>query len=257
MKRSASWCVSGFLAAALVVLASGCHEEDSFVVNTAFGSSRLSARPAAPNALSTEKGVIWLTDTGTSGLVYVPESYQAGTPAPLVLLLHGAGELPESMLKRFRASADTAGALLLIPKSQEESWDMLIGKYGPDRDFIDDKLKQVFSRFSVDPARVGIGGFSDGATYALSLGLSNGDVFQHIAAFSAGFVAPSELVGKPRVYMSHGTRDPVLSFDTSGKYIEYQLTNEKYSVEFHAFDGKHELPADIAAEGFTFLVSDS
>ncbi|MBU8896715.1 hypothetical protein DRW03_16820 [Corallococcus sp. H22C18031201] len=256
MKRSASWCVNGFLAA-LVVLASSCHDEDSSLVNTAFGSSRLSVRPAATEALSTAKGVIPLTDSGLTGLLYVPESYQAGTPAPLLVLLHGAGELPADMLQRFRASADTAGALLLIPKSQDDSWDMLLGKYGPDRDFIDEKLKQVFSRFSVDPARVGIGGFSDGATYALSLGLSNGDVFQHIAAFSAGFVAPSVLVGKPRVYMSHGTRDTVLSFDTCGKYIEYQLTNEKYSVEFHAFDGKHELPPDIAAAGFAFLTSDS
>jgi predicted esterase len=34
---------------------------------------------------------------------------------------------------------------------------------------------------AIDPARVAIGGFSDGATYALSLGLINGDLFKRVA----------------------------------------------------------------------------
>jgi len=51
---------------------------------------------------------------------------------------------------------------------------------------------------------VAIQGFSDGASYALSLGLTNGDLFTHVIAFSPGFAAPAEQRGRPRIYVSHG-----------------------------------------------------
>jgi poly(3-hydroxybutyrate) depolymerase len=43
---------------------------------------------------------------------------------------------------------------------------------------------------TVDPQRICVSGFSDGASYALSLGLANGDLFTHVAAFSPGFMRP-------------------------------------------------------------------
>ncbi len=51
----------------------------------------------------------------------------------------------------------------------------------------------------MDAGRVGIGGFSDGASYALSLGLTNGDLFTHVLAFSPGFMRPASQVGRPKV----------------------------------------------------------
>jgi predicted esterase len=68
------------------------------------------------------------------------------------------------------------------------------GSYGPDVDFINRSLQYVFDRYTVDPARLGIAGFSDGASYALSLGLPNGDLFSHIIAFSPGFMRPPSVV---------------------------------------------------------------
>jgi phospholipase/carboxylesterase len=35
---------------------------------------------------------------------------------------------------------------------------------------------------------VALGGFSDGASYALSLDLTNGDLFASLIAFSPGFI---------------------------------------------------------------------
>jgi predicted esterase len=68
------------------------------------------------------------------------------------------------------------------------------GSYGPDVDFINRSMSYVFDRYAVDPARLGIAGFSDGASYALSLGLPNGDLFSHIIAFSPGFMRPFTVV---------------------------------------------------------------
>jgi predicted esterase len=40
-------------------------------------------------------------------------------------------------------------------------------------------------------------GFSDGASYALSLGLANGDLFTHVLGFSPGFMRVPRHVGRP------------------------------------------------------------
>lgn len=79
-----------------------------------------------------------------------------------------------------------------------------------ERGLSDEALAHTFEHYTVDPSRVAIGGFSDGASYALSLGLGNGDLFRHIIAFSPGFAVPPRQLGSPRIFMSHGTKDRVL-----------------------------------------------
>lgn len=48
-------------------------------------------------------------------------------------------------------------------------------------------LSAVFDRHGVDPARVATGGFSDRASYALSLGLADGHLAKRLLALSPGF----------------------------------------------------------------------
>ena len=84
---------------------------------------------------------------------------------------------------------------------------MLVGGYGPDIEFIDRALEWVFDRLALDTRRLAITGFSDGASYSLSLGLTNGDLFTRVIAFSPGFMVPARRRGKPPVFVSHGTHD--------------------------------------------------
>ncbi|MFN2533069.1 MAG: phospholipase, partial [Pyrinomonadaceae bacterium] len=77
---------------------------------------------------------------------------------------------------------------MLAPNSRETTWDAIGGDFGPDVDFLNRALERVFEIAPIDAARVAIGGFSDGATYAISLGLINGDFFNSVVAFSPGFV---------------------------------------------------------------------
>ena len=65
---------------------------------------------------------------------------------------------------------------------------------------MDQALAETLQRLPVDPACLAIGGFSDGASYAVSLGLTNGDLFSHVLAFSPGFAAPARRRGRPRVF---------------------------------------------------------
>jgi phospholipase/carboxylesterase len=97
--------------------------------------------------------------------LYVPTTYRADRPAPLVLLLHGAGGHARQGLDLLRSLADAAGLLLLAPASRDHTWDLLVDRRdGPDAAMIERALEQTFSRYAIDPVRLAIGGFSDGAS---------------------------------------------------------------------------------------------
>lgn len=209
---------------------------------------RLSARPAPPDSPG-EPGLHALaTRGGRDALLYVPASVRWDTPAPLAVLLHGAGGQAGHGLDLLRGHADAAGLILLAPASRGRTWDVIGGGYGPDVSALDAALAHVFGHHAIDPTRLGGGGFSDGASYALSLGLTNGDLFSHLIAFSPGFSAPAGGTGRPRVYVSHGTRDAVLPIDRCSRRIVPQLQRAGYDVTYREFDGPHAVPPDIALE---------
>lgn len=174
-------------------------------------------------------------------------------PLPLIVILHGAGQSAEWMLGRVASQADEAGVAVLSPYSRDYSWDAVHGSFGPDVNFINRALERVFDSVSIDPTRIAIGGFSDGATYAISLGLINGDIFNRVIAFSPGFVIDGSTNGKPLIFISHGTEDPILPIDRCGRRIVRGLTQRGYSVIFREFEGKHEVPANIAQEAMEWL----
>src|ERR687898_2241585 len=189
-------------------------------------------------------------------LLYVPTGYRLGNLAPLVVLLHGAGANSRDIMPSLRDLADAAGLILLAPTSREYTWDVIVGGYGPDVEGIDRVLESVFSRYAVDPGRIAVGGFSDGASYALSLGITNGDLFGHVLAFSPGFMAPADQRGEPRIFISHGMKDQVLAIDRTSRRIVPQLTRAGYDVQYREFDGPHTVPSEIAREALDWLVSE-
>ncbi len=120
--------------------------------------------------------------------------------------------------------------------------------------YCDRALAYAFAHCNVDPNCISTGGISDGASYALSLGVMNGDLFDSIVAWSPGFIAPIEPVGKPRVFLSHGTQDVILPIDKCGRPIAIGLHNNGYQVEYIEFDGGHEMPDEIIRASFSWLV---
>ncbi len=215
---------------------------------------RLTAQPVQPGMEAAPTGLHQLDlDGPRDGLLYVPASYRADRPAPLVLTLHGAGGDARSSLAPLQLVANMTGLLLLAPDSRRQTWDIIMGGYGPDVTFIDRALEQIFSRYAVDPTHLAIGGFSDGASYALSLGLTNGDLFTHIIAFSPGFMAPARREGSPHIFVSHGTRDAVLPIEKCSRRLVPQLKREGYDVLYREFDGPHTVPIPIVREAWNWF----
>ena len=171
-------------------------------------TARLLARPGTPSGPPQQPGLQELhLERRRDGLLYIPEGYKADRPAPLVVMFHGAGGKARRAVDALRKLADSAGLILLAIDSRGQTWDVIQGGYGPDVAFLDRALELTFSRCAVDPARIAANGFSDGASYALSLGVTNGDLFTHVIAFSPGFLAPTRQLGMPKIFISHGMWD--------------------------------------------------
>lgn len=179
----------------------------------------------------------------------------SGEPLPLFVLLHGAGGSGDGLLRRIASAADEAGVAVLAPDSRDSTWDAIRESFGPDVAFVDRALARVFETVAVDPARISVGGFSDGATYALALGLINGDLFRRVVAFSPGFVIDGTRHGAPRFFISHGKADRILPIDRCSRVIVPQLQRRGYDVTFKEFEGGHQVPADIASDAMRWVAT--
>ena len=219
-------------------------------IGSASGRGRLLVRPGpSPSYATASTGLRSLgLGSGRDGLLYVPAGYGAGENAPLALTLHGAGGDARSGMSHFLRLADEAGVILLAPESRGRTWDVLVGRYGPDVEFIDRALEWAFERLALDTRRLAMTGFSDGASYALSLGLTNGDLFTHLIAFTPGFMASAQRRGKPPIFVSHGTRDGVLPIEWCSRRIVPRLRRAGYDVTYREFDGGHTVPPEIALD---------
>jgi phospholipase/carboxylesterase len=222
-------------------------------------SGLLAARPGAPSSnRSNAVGLQSLRLGGQrDGLLYVPAGYRPDRLAPFALILHGAGADARAGLEPLLTMADRTDTILLAPDSRETTWDVVLDWYGPDVMFIDDALARVFERYAIDPRRLAIAGFSDGGSYALSLGLTNGDLFSHVIAFSPGFAAPTEQRGHPRVFVSHGTQDTVIPIDGASRQIVAQAREAGYDVTYREFAGAHVLPEEITREAVAWFLAPS
>lgn len=178
---------------------------------------------------------------------------RAGT-TKLMVLLHGAGGRGARIRERYRDAAETSGFTIVAPDSQGVTWDVIRGTWGPDVASIDRELQRVFSEQTFDPRHIGICGFSDGASYALSLGLTNGDLFSHVLAFSPGFARPASRHGSPRIFIAHGTEDEILPVDHTRALVA-RLRADRYDVRYDEFRGTHRTPEDVALAAFRWFTS--
>lgn len=177
------------------------------------------------------------------GVLYVPHSYVPSEPLPLVVLLHGATGSGRSWFGSYDARAESARVIMLAPDSRAFTWDAAEdGVFGPDISFLERAIASVFDRCAIDASRMALIGFSDGGSYALSLGLATGDVFRHVVACSPGTVLTATRHGRPRVYITHGTDDDILPIDGTSRRIVPELTAAGYNVTYTEFEGGHELP---------------
>ncbi|WP_051531606.1 alpha/beta hydrolase [Sphingomonas sp. URHD0057] len=219
---------------------------------------QLSSRPAA-TAATLAPGE---TTLANGAVAYRPASLPPG-PAPVLILLHGAGGYPLDFLEQMKPVADQRGLMLLFPHSRGRTWDFIQNlaaerdpwRGGLDAHRIDQSLGDLFARASVDRKRVVLLGFSDGASYGLSLGTANPQLFSAVVGLSPGmFVPPDRVDREQRIFIAHGRSDHVLAFQNTSETIVRQLRGGGANLVFRPFAGDHQIEGKVLLEALDFTL---
>ncbi len=190
------------------------------------------------------------------GILYLPSSHTTTEPIPLLVLLHGAGGSASNWFGSYLQRAELHQFAMLAVDSRDYTWDLFSrGDFGEDVRFMDRALTWTFDRVRVDSQRVALVGFSDGASYALSLGLSNGELFSRLVAYSGCIVESKHLRGKPRIFAAHGVEDDVLPIVPCSRTYVSTLLQKGYSVEYQEFEGGREVPDAVSTAALSWLDS--
>jgi phospholipase/carboxylesterase len=235
-------------------------------VATSFGVTAEPGRIVIPAKSSTQTATAGLQKLGgRNGLLYIPAS--RAEPLPLLILLHKAGGSASEWFAgggSYASYADKGRFIILAPESPGPSWGTGPKSWSYDYLAINRALEEAFARCAIDRNRLAIAGFSDGASYALSLGLANGDVFSDIIAFSPGFIVRAHARGRlgknnevqiPLVYIAHGTADNVLPIASTSRIFVSSLRKNGYNVEFQEFSGGHHLSRQVVDQAMAWLTA--
>lgn len=194
------------------------------------------------------------------GVLLTPEEIRADRLYPLITVLHGAGRQDELLVKAYRDEPAGRNALFFVPRSRRPTWDLIAGGDRSDLDFLDYAYDLIWRRYPIDPERQGLVGYSDGASYALAVGLANPGIFRAVMGWAAGFLVldPAVPAGGPRpaVLLEYGTHDPIFPFDRVAVPMRRTLEHLGYTVEFRVDEGGRHWPSgDFQSEALDWFFS--
>lgn len=176
---------------------------------------------------------------------------------------------------RYKDLAAQAGAAVLVPFALAHTWDFIHtqgftqgGERG-DVAFLSFSMNQARRLCRVDDSRVALLGYSDGASFGLSLALHNPDVFQAAMVWAAGFFAPppgppparppERGARRPRLLLWHGTEDAVFDYRTVSLPLRERLLRSGYALDYRAEEGgRHvcpEPPSSFCEESLGFWLA--
>lgn len=178
-------------------------------------------------------------------LLHVPRSYDASTPVPLVITLHGFAQWPanQAYVSQWNKLSDEEGFIVVypsgtsFPKRWRAAWD------GNDPEaveievqFFRDLLDRLSQNYTIDQERIFVNGLSNGAGMSLRLACA---LPERVAAI--GGVAGAYLVdlgdcpgGVPGIFF-HGMADPIVPFEGgSSERFELPFPNIPDFVEDYA-----------------------
>ena len=209
---------------------------------------RIAHQPVEPREEPSPTGHVTIERGDARGVLLTPDEIDPHRMYPLVTVLHGAGRQDELLVKGLRDEPERRQAFFLVPRSVQPTWDLIASDERADLDFLEYAYDLIYRRYPIDAGRQALLGFSDGASYALSVGLSNPQLFRAIMAWAAGFatVDPTFLREddpKPHVLLEYGTHDPVFPFEQIAVPMRAALEGAGYPLEFRIDQGGRHWPS--------------
>jgi polyhydroxybutyrate depolymerase len=179
--------------------------------------------------------------------LHIPDSYQLGTPMPVVMIFHGAGGdgLLMMLLSRFNDKAEKEGFIAVYPEGQAVGglvgdgvrvWDA--GNCGPAQDlgdvgFIKELIARLPEWVSIDPDRIYLAGISVGGMFAQRLACQLPDRIAAVASIAGGLSLEFDDCnpGQPiPVLHFHALDDPVVPFVGGPGTMEGEWSCHKHPV---------------------------
>ncbi len=208
---------------------------------------------AAQDKIPYGQSRLGLSDDGRDGTLYIPKSYQPGTKMPLVIMLHGFSGWGDNQRRLFEL-AEELGFIVLAPESRDITWGKEAPGFDQDVRYIGAAFRHVGSLVDVDFDHVALGGQSDGAGYALTMGLAYGETFNHLIILAGGgLIEPIRRQGKPKIFMAQGVKDTTMPPDVSGRK-NYKLLKDDYDVTYREHDGGHGTPLAVTREALLWFL---
>jgi poly(3-hydroxybutyrate) depolymerase len=147
----------------------------------------------------------WQLDS-TYAWRYVPSALAALENAPVVVFFHGAGSNPDSWRPTLASAAESAGVIVLAPKSRGFSWTL-----GLDDSVLGELRSRLREQTSYDAARFVLAGHSAGGVMAYWLGYARFSGASAVVEWSAPYYPIAALADpgyRPPMRMLYGTLDP-------------------------------------------------
>jgi phospholipase/carboxylesterase len=212
---------------------------------------RVEFKTVEPREEEPPSGFVRLERGPASAVLLTPDEIDPARRYPLFTLLHGAGRQDEALAKGYRDEPNRRQAFFLIPRSVEPSWDLIASEGRPDLDFLEYAYDLIYRRYPIDGLRQSLIGYSDGASYALSVGLCNTNLFSALIGWAAGFLVLDTETGQrggfdgalPRVYLEYGTHDQLFSFEQVAIPMRENLRRAGFDVTFSVDEGGRHWPS--------------
>lgn len=181
---------------------------------------------------------------------YIPSSYDASTPAPIMFFLHGLGDNITSAFNNcdFTAIAEEHGWILVYPQATDfsvelpgvgtyqfnsiwnagisvtltfmiygfpVSFDITLNGEVDDEGFLMSILSNMKDEYAIDESQIYFTGFSLGACMCHRMGINYGDMINGVASISG-------IVGNDMIEMPpYGNVNMLVAFGTEDQVIEY------------------------------------
>jgi len=158
-----------------------------------------------------------------------PASWNGASPLPVLLHFHGWGRQGINVLRNQRVAeaASENGMLLIAPDGLGKSWSFWRDGDNRDIDFSDAVLADAARRWSIDPARIYISGFSYGGAMAARVACARGDRYAGYLLIAGTLWDQDDPACAPdpvRVWHVHGLRDTVMDLPANGGDPAYPVS---------------------------------
>lgn len=199
-------------------------------------------------------------------LTLFPDGYEPGQLYPMIICLHGRGADMRD-LAGLAPAIDPRGYIYICPNAPVtisigpgytgQAWYESGGNPNPSPaamehalTALDALVHEVFAEYQVAPGQALLLGFSQGGAMTYRYGMLRPDMFAGLAILSGALRHPEALLAHlpatrdQRIFIAHGTHDPVLPVDLSQDAVTF-LTAQGYQPLYREYPMGHEISLDV------------